>query len=215
MTLATDRDLEQDRSVMSDRSRRSLPDGRHLRSERSRKKIVRALMDLMREGNMEPTQAEVAERAKVSFRTVSRHFEDMETLYRHCVRQVQDDLLGNFLSPFQATDWRERVDELIHRRADAYDVFLPYRQFARVRRFRSDYMRSLHEDDLAFEISSLKAVLPATIKEDSILVYALENALSFDCWLRLRQDRHLSTEDALQVSLRTASALLDQTPSQD
>lgn len=195
--------------------RRSSADGRHLRSERSRQKIVRALTDMMRDGNMEPTQAEVAERAKVSFRTVSRHFDDMEALYRHCVRQIQAEILDGFLSPFEAGDWRARVDELIRRRAAAYDVILPYRVFANIRRFRSDYMRHVHEDALAFEVSSLTALLPPEVQADPVLVDALENALSFDCWARLRQGRELSFERALAVFTQTASCLLapfDQAP---
>ncbi|MEM6914103.1 MAG: TetR/AcrR family transcriptional regulator [Pseudomonadota bacterium] len=183
-------------------------DGRHLRSERSRQQIVNALFELMREGTMEPTQAAVAERANVSFRTVSRHFEDMEVLYRHCVHQLQRKLLHQFLLPFESNNWRDRVDELIDRRAEAYDVFLPYRAFASVRRFRSDYMNQVVDDDVAFEVSTLDAVLPEHIHEDTVLVDALENSLSFDCWLRMRRDRQFSSEQAKAVIKRTASSLL-------
>ncbi|MEO1043572.1 MAG: TetR/AcrR family transcriptional regulator [Pseudomonadota bacterium] len=186
------------------------PDGRHLRSERSRQQIVNALMELMREGNMEPTQAAVAERANVSFRTVSRHYEDMEVLYRHCVHQLQRKLLHEFLLPFESAHWRDRVDELIDRRAEAYDVFLPYRAFASVRRFRSDYMNQVVDDDVAFEVSTLDAVLPKHIHEDRVLVDALENSLSFDGWLRLRRDRQFSSEHAKAVLKRTAASLLEQ-----
>ncbi|MEO1656655.1 MAG: TetR/AcrR family transcriptional regulator [Pseudomonadota bacterium] len=208
MSLGAPSNRDQNRgSFLLDTSRPSA-DGRHLRSERSRQKIVNALTEIIRDGTMEPTQAEVAERAKVSFRTVSRHFEDMESLFRLCVRQIQTELLDQFLAPFDATDWRGRVDELIRRRAEGYDVFLPYRVFAAVRRFRSDFMRHIHDDSIVFDVTSMTAVLPPEIKDDAVLVDALENALSFESWARLRQGRQLSSERALAVFRQTASSLL-------
>lgn len=55
-------------------------DGRHLRSERSRSSIVDAMLDLLREGNTNPSSTEIADRAGVTQRTVFNHFVDMDTL---------------------------------------------------------------------------------------------------------------------------------------
>ncbi|RYD83835.1 MAG: TetR/AcrR family transcriptional regulator, partial [Sphingomonadales bacterium] len=55
-------------------------DGRRQRSNRSRDQIVRAMIDLVRAGEMQPAAARVAEKANVGLRTVFRHFEEMETL---------------------------------------------------------------------------------------------------------------------------------------
>ncbi len=57
------------------------PDGRVLRSERSRESIVEALFELIGEGVLRPTAQQVAERAGVGLRTVFRHFSDMDTLF--------------------------------------------------------------------------------------------------------------------------------------
>ena len=58
------------------------PDGRRLRSERNKQKIVTAMMELVREGDYDPSVASIAERAGVGLRTVFRHFDDVDTLYR-------------------------------------------------------------------------------------------------------------------------------------
>ena len=195
-------------ATLTQDSVRNSSDGRHLRSERSRQKIVDAMTSLVREGNFEPSQAEVAEQAKVSFRTVSRHFEDMETLYRHSLRQIQMELFDKFLAPFSASDWRGRLYEAIERRAAAYEVFRPYRVFVDLRRYRSEFMRHVSGDLLAFDVSVIKALLPKEVQEDTVLTHALENALSFESWLRLRDARNLSNDQIVTVLKRTADCLL-------
>ena len=55
-------------------------DGRRLRSQDSRARIVAAMLDLIREGEIAPSAELVASRANVGLRTVFRHFKDMDSL---------------------------------------------------------------------------------------------------------------------------------------
>jgi TetR/AcrR family transcriptional regulator of autoinduction and epiphytic fitness len=55
-------------------------DGRHARSERSRQAMVDALLELLREGNIRPSSAQIAERAGVTQRTLFNQFGDMDSL---------------------------------------------------------------------------------------------------------------------------------------
>lgn len=55
-------------------------DGRHARSERSRQAMVEALLGLLREGNVRPSSAQIAERAGVTQRTLFNQFGDMDSL---------------------------------------------------------------------------------------------------------------------------------------
>ena len=57
------------------------PDGRRLRSERSKQAIIDAILALMEEGNLVPSAQTVADRAGIGIRSVFRHFADMEELY--------------------------------------------------------------------------------------------------------------------------------------
>lgn len=60
-------------------------DGRSLRRERNRDSVIEALLDLVREGNMDPGGAEIAERAGVSHRSVFRYFDDLGDLIRTAI----------------------------------------------------------------------------------------------------------------------------------
>ena len=60
-------------------------DGRSLRRERNRDSVIEALLALVREGNMDPGGAEIAERAGVSHRSVFRYFDDLGDLIRTAI----------------------------------------------------------------------------------------------------------------------------------
>ena len=64
-------------------------DGRRSRTIETRKRIVHAVTELVREGKVAPTAEEVSARADVGLRTVFRHFDDMDSLYREI-----DEALG-------------------------------------------------------------------------------------------------------------------------
>ena len=56
-------------------------DGRRRRGLDNRAKIVAALMEIVRSGEVAPGAEQVAARADVGLRTVFRHFQDMDSLY--------------------------------------------------------------------------------------------------------------------------------------
>ena len=57
-------------------------DGRARRRERNREAVVAALLELYREGRLQPSADEVAERAGVSVRSVFRYLDDTEAMVR-------------------------------------------------------------------------------------------------------------------------------------
>lgn len=62
-------------------------DGRTLRRSRNRDAVIAALLELIREGNLSPGAAQIAERAGVSHRSVFRYFDDLNDLVRTAIRQ--------------------------------------------------------------------------------------------------------------------------------
>src|SRR5437773_2271487 len=56
-------------------------DGRTARAQRTKAAVVDALLQLINEGDLRPTAPRIAERAKVSLRSVFQHFTDLEALY--------------------------------------------------------------------------------------------------------------------------------------
>ncbi|MEM8921244.1 MAG: TetR/AcrR family transcriptional regulator, partial [Pseudomonadota bacterium] len=109
-------------------------DGRKLRSQRSREKIIDALFSLIRDGDPMPRIAEIADKAGVSLRTVFRHIEDVETLNREMAEQVEAEITPVVSAPLKATSWRGRLEEMLQRRAQIYEHVMPVKMAAGLRR---------------------------------------------------------------------------------
>ena len=171
-------------------------DGRRQRSNRSRRRIVEALFNLIREGNMSPSAVSVAERADVGLRTVFRHFEDMDSIYDEMTAELTEAIEPKIKAPFTATTWRARLMESVEKRADIYETVFPMKVCMSLRRFQSDFIRNQYERDVALMRSSLKSILPKEIVSRRTLFAALETTLAFTTWRRLRQDQNLSVESA-------------------
>ncbi len=167
-------------------------DGRRQRSERSRNQIVQAMFDLVRAGDMHPSAARVADAAGVSLRTVFRHFEEMDSLYREMTAELEAEIRPLLEQPFAADTWRGRLFELIAQRAEIYERVMPLKVAASLRRFQSDYLRADYDRFLEMERSGLREVLPDSIEADATLFAALEMATGFQTWRRMRQDQHLT-----------------------
>lgn len=182
-------------------------DGRRLRSEASRLRIVEAMIALVSEGRAMPAAEAVASRAGVGLRTVFRLFEDMDGLYRG-MQAVMTERLGGLLEgPIEAADWREAVDILIERRAEAFEMLLPLQIAADSPRTRSAALREGRLRLIQAQRDTLLAVLPADIQADAELVQALDLALSFEAWRRLRTDQGADIAASMGVMRRMARAL--------
>lgn len=60
-------------------------DGRTLRRTRNRRSVIIALLDIVREGQLDPSVADIADRAGVSHRSVFRYFDDINDLVRTAI----------------------------------------------------------------------------------------------------------------------------------
>jgi AcrR family transcriptional regulator len=189
-------------------SRREISDGRRQRSERSRVQIIEAMFDLIREGDMSPSAAKVADRARVGLRTVFRHFEDMDSLYVEMAERIMSEIMPKVFAPFEARDWRGRFFEHIARRIEIYEYIMPVRVSANLRRFQSRFLMEEYRRALLIERSGLEALMPAEINADKVLFAAIETAASFQTWRRLRQDSDLAPEDAGKVFRLTLERLV-------
>ncbi|MCH2458323.1 MAG: TetR/AcrR family transcriptional regulator [Henriciella sp.] len=183
-------------------------DGRKARSQRSRAQIVDALFALVESGDMDPSAARVAEEAGVGLRTVFRHFEDMDGLYREMAERLEAEILPVVMTPWTTETWRERVIELIERRAKIYERIMPLKVASSLRRFASPQLGYAYRRFLVMERAGLKGILPASVAEDEILLGALELLTGFHAWRRLRQDQELSAHQAKEVLIHSASKLL-------
>jgi AcrR family transcriptional regulator len=183
-------------------------DGRRQRSDVSRRKIALAMLDLLREGEADPSADLVAERAGVGRRTVFRLFSDMEGVFREMHAIMTSRLTPEFARPLAATTWRGRLDELIERRAKAFEQMLPIKTAADARRYTSNFLQHEHNNITRLQRQALLAVLPPTLARNDMLE-ALDLAFSFEAWRRLRYEQGLSVKQAQEVLRRIVSALVD------
>lgn len=184
-------------------------DGRRLRSNRSRERIVHALIDLIRAGEMSPAAARVADKAQVGLRTVFRHFEEMDTLNREISAVIEAEIMPLIEEPFEGKGWRAQFDDLLDRRAYIYERIMPLKIAGSLQRFRSKFLMDDYNRFLRMEREGLKRILPQKIMNDTVLFQAIEMTTGFQTWRRLRQDQKLAPKESLAVLRYTADRLLD------
>lgn len=183
-------------------------DGRRQRSERNRQKIITAMFELVREGYFDPSVAQIAEQAGVGLRTVFRHFDDVDTLYREMSAQMEAKILPEIQKSLVSSDWPGRVKELMARRIRIFEDIMPIRICAGARRFRSEFLMEDHNRFVSHETAALALALPTDVLENESLTAAFDVALSFDTWRRLRQDQRYSRAKATAAVETMLDALI-------
>ncbi|MDA0979318.1 MAG: TetR/AcrR family transcriptional regulator, partial [Proteobacteria bacterium] len=183
-------------------------DGRKQRSEDSKRRIVAAMLELVREGRIAPTAEEVATRAEVGLRTVFRRFKDMESLYAEMAVAINDKIDGIATVPNRSIDWRANLKRLVERRLQVYEVIMPYRVAAEALKFTSTILLNRHMEIVRDERQRLLDLLPVELLDDRLLIEGLEAALSFDMWNQLRNDQRLSASEAGEVVRRIVESLI-------
>lgn len=187
-------------------------DGRAERSLSTRRRIVEALTALIHEGDLTPTAEAVARRAQVGLRTVFRHFEDMDTLYRE-IRIDLDALLQPLLQArLDGQTWQERVLQSIGHRAGIFERLAALHVGAQVHRHESAFLSQDLMESARLQRDFLQRLLPAEVAANTPLLDALDLALSIEAWIRLRREQGLSEHQASRVVHLTVEALLASVP---
>lgn len=191
----------------------STTDGRIARGERTRAAIIAAHADLLREGELQPTAAKVAERAGVSVRTIWTNFKDREALLTHSTNfwLAEDDELWKPIDP--AMDFDQRLSTYVRQRVRRLENIAPAARSAALgepfspalrssRRSHIDRMRDQAELVFATELGRHDAA------DRTWLLHAVVVAASWPTWTQLRDDYGISIEDSAEVMERTMRVLL-------
>jgi len=169
------------------------------------------MLGLILDGDFTPSAEQVAARAEVSLRTVFRHFEDMDRLYREIAGPLEAELRQLALRPFLSNHWQGRILELVDRRSQVFEKLAPYRRAANAHRHRS---KQLAEDGRRFA-TALREILRRYLPDEldgTDLFETLDALLSIETWLRLRDEQGLSPKRSQQVLENAVRSLLEPPP---
>lgn len=184
-------------------------DGRRRRGEDNRARIVEAMLEIIHSGEVTPSAEQVAQRADVGLRTVFRHFQDMDSLYREMSAVIAGELQAVAETPFRSEGWRDRVVELIERRGGAFEKVGPFLRASSVFRYRSKYLEVDNTRLVAALRDILKRQLPPELARDQLKLEILDLLLSFETWSRLRREQGLSPKRAQETLTAAVRRLLD------
>jgi AcrR family transcriptional regulator len=193
---------------MASQAPRETTDGRRLRSEASRERIIRALLDLLNEGEVAPSAEAVADRAGVGLRTVFRHFDNMDSLFQEIHGQIREEMAPMLARPFAAEDWRGQLFEALDRRIAIFERIMPLKVAADVHRHRSPFLAQQGRDMIKAQRAFLGALVTEEAREDGPLFESLDLVLSFETWRRLRQDQNLPRAKARATVERLIQRLI-------
>ncbi len=109
-------------------------DGRTMRRNRNRAAVISALLTMIREGDLHPGAAEIAERAGVSHRSIFRYFDDLDDLVRTAIDQAFSEAAALASIPEIGTgNLRDRVAAIVDARIALYEYVDGPMQVARMR----------------------------------------------------------------------------------
>jgi len=192
-------------------------DGRRLRSERTRRNIIDAYLELLLHDPQIPTAAQIAERAGVSVRSIFERFSDLTALTLatadHAIALGQAESVARDVDADRPT----RIRSHVQTRAAACEKWLPLwrviiatQQQLSELRLRVVLARQANIVRMRLMYGPELGVLDETERE--VLLLAMATLVSFESWDQLRNCYGLSVEAAQAVWRATIDRLLPIAP---
>jgi AcrR family transcriptional regulator len=162
-------------------------DGRTARAQRTRTAIVDALLDLLDEGELQPTAPRIAHRAGISQRLIYHHFGDLDSLFR-AVAARQGQQIAAVSAPIDpALPLSERIDALLDQRIAVLELITPVRRAGLRHEPYSDGIQQARRRLLAAgrrQIAHVFAPELARVPEPEReeIAHGLQAMLAWGCW---------------------------------
>ena len=195
-------------SAPADNETVAAPDGRRLRSERSRQAILDASAALINEGTLIPTAQQISKRAGVGIRSFFRHFADMESLFEASDLENRASTEALFVGGDRNGTLEERILHAVERHAVGYEnqknsILCAAAQSWRYEALRKNYARYQRglRKDLDDWLPELKA-LPRSQRE------AIDAIASAEMWIRLRDLQGLSKKQSIEAIVDLLNTLI-------
>jgi TetR/AcrR family transcriptional regulator of autoinduction and epiphytic fitness len=174
---------------------------------------VQALIDLLEEGDVQPTAAAIAARAGVAERTIFQHFRDRDALFLALAARQTERITALWEEIPRTGPLAERLDAFVAQRARILEAATPVRRGALLMEPFSETVaeglagfrklkRREAERVFELELDALGA------RERATTVAALGAAVSWSSWEELRRHQGLSVERAQAAMQRAVGALV-------
>lgn len=195
------------------------PDGRHLRSKRTRLAIIEAFLELLTESPKIPTAVLIAKRAGCSVRSVFERFSDLLTLSLaaadHVVAQGTVQAVPRNVTGDRATRVRSQVET----RSGICERWLPLWRVLNRHQDESEELPrriGLMRNAVIARLELMYAPELGTMAEPDRkrLLIVLEALTDFESWGRMREQHGLSIEEAREIWVQTIDRLLPPTPAE-
>ena len=193
------------------------PDGRLLRSERTKQVLIEAYLGLLRENPQIPTAADIARRAGCSIRSVFERFSDLLSLSFAAADYAFAQGMAQAVARHVDGDRQTRLRSQVETRAQVCEQWLPL--------WRA-LLRHQHESqELAYRIERMRDAIVGRLElmyrpelsalpdaERKAVLIALEALTDFESWGRMRERHGLSIEAARDVWIAAIDRILPPTP---
>lgn len=182
-------------------------DGRLERSKKSRDLIIKAMRDLIDEGILSPTAQQVAETAQVGIRTVFRHANDMETLFRLITKANAEKRSKYFLKADTNGNLEERIEKLARSRGEGYTEMQNFILATAASKWKYKFLDNQYKGANKRLKKNLHEWLPEMNNLDEEKQAMVEAIMSFEYWHRLRVHQNNSGKKTLNIIKNQTKAL--------
>jgi AcrR family transcriptional regulator len=188
-------------------------DGRTVRAERTRQALVDAMLDLLYEGDLQPTAERIAERAGVSERSVFQHFADRETLYQAVAMQQFERIMPTLRPIDPSGPLPDRIDAFVAQRSRLLETVTPVRRAALLLEPSSEVVAGWLAKIRSAKGSEVERIFRPELDEldqarRGAVLAALVAASAWTSWESLRAHQGLTEERAQAAMGATIAALL-------
>lgn len=172
------------------------PDGRSLRRVTTTRKLVHAHAELLREGELTPTAAQVAARAEVSLRTFWTVFVDIEAMLQETTRfwAEQEAELHTSIDP--SLDLTERIQLFCDVRQRRFEFVAPAARATGLRVHGSEALRENRKAAIAELQTFVEETFATELGGAQAVRDRITAAANWDTWLFYTDDLGYSPDAA-------------------
>lgn len=172
-----------------------------------------ALLELIEEGDLQPTATRIAERAGTSLRLIYHHYGDLESLFRAAASRQFERMDEQATPVGRDLPLDARIDALVTQRCAMLEWITPVRRAELLQEPWSPELRAARTALVARGNREVAVVFAPELARHSAtdaaaVRHALEAALGWGAWNDLR-DAGVSVDDATAAVRLTVRRLLD------